>query len=327
MSSNSFFQPARLHREDGSVRRVGFELEFSGLDMAQTVQAVASALNGSIRTDSVAEQQVLVDDLGTFNIELDWDFLKRQARESVESDSPKEWLEPLSVAAATVVPVEVVCPPIPIDQLDRLTPMIDALRDAGAVGTDESLIAAYGLHINTEIPSLQAGCIHDYLRAYSLLQWWLVARHDIDTTRRISPYIDLYSEAYQNQLYQTRNPDMNTVFAQYLEHNDSRNRALDMLPMLAEIDEPAVRRVVDDPKIKARPTFHYRLPDCRINEPDWQLSRAWNIWCVVERLAERPDDLDKLSSAFIEAQRPLIGVSRSDWITTMDQWLIDHALV
>ena len=99
-----------------------------------------------------------------------------------------------------------------------------------------------------------------------------------------------------------------------------------MLPMLAEIDEPRVRRVVDDPRVKARPTFHYRLPDCHIEQHDWSLRQPWETWITVEKLADRPHDLERLTAAFLDAERPLIGVSRGDWVEYMDRWLQDREL-
>jgi hypothetical protein len=99
-----------------------------------------------------------------------------------------------------------------------------------------------------------------------------------------------------------------------------------MLPILANIDEDRVRRVIHDMKVKARPAFHYRLPNCLIDHPDWSLAGMWNAWCVVERLAGREEDLRELAGAFLAAERPLIGVSRSDWIRFVDRWLVDRAL-
>jgi hypothetical protein len=120
---------------------------------------------------------------------------------------------------------------------------------------------------------------------------------------------------------------MDEIFAGYLEHNATRNRALDLLPMLAEIDGDRVRDTVDDPRIKARPAFHYRLPNCHIERKDWTLADSWNAWCVVERLTARQDDLDSLAKAFLESDRPILGVGRNDWVGYMDQWLQDRALV
>jgi hypothetical protein len=119
---------------------------------------------------------------------------------------------------------------------------------------------------------------------------------------------------------------MGEIFADYLEHNARRNRALDLLPLLAQVDEQRVRCAVDDPRIKSRPAFHYHLPNCHIEHPDWSLASSPNTWCVVGRLAERKDDLDNLAAEFLAADRPLLGVGRSDWVAFIDQWLKDGAL-
>lgn len=117
-----------------------------------------------------------------------------------------------------------------------------------------------------------------------VLQWWLVEANSVDRARRVSPHIELFDESYINCLLSRENPGIERLIDDYLEHNPSRNRALDMLPMFASIDAERVCKAVDDPKIKARPTFHYRLPNCRIDDPDWSLVPSWNLWCVVERL-------------------------------------------
>ena len=204
--------------------------------------------------------------------------------------------------------------------------MVVALREAGAVGTEESLLAVYGVHINTEIPRLDASTLHSYLRAFSVLQWWLVDSHEVDATRKVSPYIDLFPESYLMQVLSESESTIDDIFGNYLKHNASRNRALDLLPLLAEIDEKRVRDAVDDPKIKARPAFHYRLPNCNIDRPGWSLAEAWSTWCVVERLTERTSDLDVLAAKFLAADRPFLGVSRSGWTRIVDQWLKDREL-
>jgi hypothetical protein len=318
--------PPVLHNNNGAPRTVGFELEFSGITLDETVAVLQSALGGQLQSETAAERVIHVDALGDFNVELDWAYLKRKASETGRGEEGGEWLEQLSQAAALLVPVEVVCPPIPVTDLSELDPMVVALRKAGAVGTEESLLAAYGVHINTEIPRLDAATLFAYLRAFAVLQWWLVDAHEVDPTRKVSPYIDLYPETYLKRLLSRSESTMDEIFADYLEHNASRNRALDLLPLLAQVDEQRVRCAVDDPRIKSRPAFHYRLPNCHIEHPDWSLAGSWNTWCVVERLAEREDDLDNLAAEFLAADRPLLGVGRSDWVAFIDQWLKDGAL-
>jgi hypothetical protein len=304
---------------------VGFELEFSGISLEDAVAALRDSVGGRPVRRTAAEVSFESESLGIFHVELDWTYLKNKAAEN-DQEVGREWLELLSQAAALFVPVEIVCPPIPVRNLNVLNPLLAALRGAGAVGTDESLFAAYGVHINVEVPSRDPATLFAYLRAFSLLQWWLVEIHEVDMARRVSPYVDLYPEAYLRRLCLLTDPSMDDIFRDYLELNPSRNRALDMLPILANIDEDRVRRVIHDMKVKARPAFHYRLPNCLIDHPDWSLAGMWNAWCVVERLAGREEDLRELAGAFLAAERPLIGVSRSDWIRFVDRWLVDRAL-
>ncbi|WP_082859297.1 amidoligase family protein [Microbulbifer sp. Q7] len=322
----AFNMPPVRETASGNQRRVGFELEFSGLTLKTAANAVAQALGGELQQDSAAEMS-LHHELGHFNIEIDWDFLKRHASESGAEEGGDRWLDLLGQVAALVVPIEIVCPPLPLDRLPLLQALVPALRDAGARGTEESLIAAYGVHINAEIPRLDAETLFGYLRAFALLQWWLVDTHKVDIARRASPYIDLYPEAYVRLLCEQKQPSMDDIFSDYLQHNATRNRALDLLPLLAEIDEARVRRAVDDPRIKPRPAFHYRLPNCQIEKPGWSLASSWNIWCVVEALAVQPELQAQLGEEFLSRSQPLLGVNRNKWTEFVEQWLNDHALV
>ncbi|MBV1787546.1 amidoligase family protein [Marinobacterium sp. D7] len=291
VSRSGYRLPALTHRSDGGWRRVGFELEFSGIGLEQTVSAICQALKATPGEGTAAQQRIEVPDLGEFQVELDWAFLKRVAAEQSTESGP-DWVQPLSQAAEVLVPVEVVCPPISVAELDRLDPLVSALRAAGAQGTEESLLAAYGVHINPELPALDAPVLSAYLRAFCLLQWWLVEHHEVNLARKISPYIDLYPEAYVEWVLDRKAPDMERIFADYLQHNATRNRALDLLPLLAHIDEQRVRSVVDDPRIKSRPTFHYRLPNCHIERPDWALSSSWNTWCQCRLLKSPKSQLE-----------------------------------
>jgi hypothetical protein len=315
--------PSVTHTREKKYRNIGFEMEFIGLDLTRTTAVVQQVFSGKRTKESSAACVVAVEGLGDFTIELDWHFLKQKAAQQHQAGQG-DWLDLLSQAATLLVPMEVVCPPIAVSELDRLDPLVKELRRAGARGTEDSMIAAYGVHVNTEIPNLDVSCLSAYLRAFSLLQWWLVDTHQVDFTRRFSPYIDLYPEAYLQQLFSRVVPDQNQICDDYLQYNASRNRALDLLPLLAHMDAEAVHKAVADIKIKARPAFHYRLPDCQIDKPDWSLAHPWNTWWVVEELAQRPDDLQELTGQFLAMHRPLLGVSRSGWTALMSRWLHDH---
>ncbi len=322
-SAANFKLPVGSQNADGKLRSVGFELEFSGLTISEAGKILCKVLGGKLHEKSLAESVLQVDSLGEFKLELDWSYIKTKAAEE-ENDSPSQWLELLSQSAALLVPTEIVCPPLPLDKLDALTPVTTALREAGATGTEGSVIAAYGVHVNTEIPRIDAPHLHAYLQAFSLLQWWLVDKQEINLTRKISPYIDLYPEAYLEQLFTSHDPTLDNLIDSYLEHNASRNRALDMLPLFAEIDAERVHIAVRDDRIQPRPAFHYRLPDCHIEKPEWSLVSPWNSWLIVEKLAAQKESLVQLSEKFLMMSRPLLGVSRSDWTEVIDQWHRDH---
>jgi hypothetical protein len=85
-----------------------------------------------------------------------------------------------------------------------------------------------------------------------------------------------------------------------------------------------VRKVVD-PRIKARPTLHYRLPNCQIDEPGWGIHHAWSDWLQVEHLAaDQPglDELCKRCGAFLDQP---VGRLVNDWTEHVKPWLKDPA--
>ena len=318
--------PTRTQTDSGSARNVGFELEFTGISLDTTIDVVTHALNGREHTRSVAHAEIEVQELGMFNVELDWNFLKQKAAAS-DQKGEDEWLELLSQTAALLVPMEVVCPPVNMQTMENLDGLVAQLREAGAVGTEDSLIAAYGVHINAETPSLELATIRAYVEAFGLLQWWLVDEHQVDLARRVSPYIDLYPEAYLKELFAAEYASIDEFMDEYLKHNASRNRALDLLPLLAHLDEERVHRAVADTKIKARPTYHYRLPNCQIDKPHWSLAQIWNTWWVVEELANMPDELQHLKRKFLTMSRPILGVSRGDWTQVIHTWAKSKNLI
>lgn len=315
----AFRIPPALTNASGAIRRVGFELEFSGIDVARSAEATASAVGGSPYAKSPASWRV-DSPLGKFKIEIDWRFLQKLAETSSTTPRNERWLDTLSEAASLVVPIEVICPPLAMNALAPLNKLLDALRDAGAKGTGESPIAAYGTHINPELPALDSDTIVRYLKAYAVLQWWLVEQHHINATRKLSPYIDLYSESYLRKVLSYQQPSLEQLIEDYLKANHSRNRALDLLPLFAHIDETRVRAVMGNEKINPRPTLHYRLPDCRIDDPRWSLAQEWRRYCTIEQLAQRPKALAELANDFLAADRPVLGVSRLAWVEHIEQW-------
>lgn len=315
-----YYFPKASHYKQ-QTRRVGFEVEFAGLEMQQVIDIVAKSLGGEVETLSQAESLVH-SDLGKFTIELDWGFAKSKAKEIAEAKHKNETDEKLmgylTKAAATLVPTEIVCPPIAINQLYKLDAMITALREAGAKGTDENWLYAFGVHINPELPDTSAPALVAYLQAFAVCQQWLLKAHNVDLARRITPYIDLYKKEYCLLLLGYQGDEsVEQIMRDYLNHNPSRNRALDMLPMFRFLDEAFIKQQLPHEKINARPTLHYRLANCEIEKSSWQLSQSWNVFSVVDYLANSPKELAAIKQQYIKYQQQLISLTEEPWHKTL----------
>ncbi|MBT8447711.1 MAG: amidoligase family protein, partial [Gammaproteobacteria bacterium] len=204
-----------------------------------------------------------------------------------------------------------------------LTGWAEALHRAGARGTGEHFAYAFGMHLNPEMPALDGATVTRYMKAYACLYDWLVMRSSLDTTRQLTPYIEPFRAAYTallvNPAYQ---PDLQQLIDDYLEHNPTRNRALDMLPLFAHLDEARVRAVVDDPRINPRPTLHYRLPNCEIERADWSFSHAWLDWLQVEHLADDGERLNEICRSFTRFLTAADPAAETPWSEQVQPWLV-----
>ena len=311
-----YAKPARMFNQQGEVRRVGFELEFAGLDLQTAAQAVANALGGEVELDTQAECKVKHPQYGNFKIELDWSFAKNMARRRLEEQEASEdmVMSLMTDLARQIVPLEIVCAPVPVDSLSVLDPMVEQLQQAGALGTADSLIYAFGVHINAELPDFDSETLVAYLQAYCVAQTWLIKAHGVDPLRRLTPYIDSYPKRYvQKVMAYTESTPVLQIIDDYLEHNPTRNRGLDLLPLFKHMNEARVLAAVEDELVNARPTFHYRLPNCEIEDAQWNLSHSWNIWCVVEHLAADPVTLQSMCKQWMDYNDNLINLKEEPW--------------
>lgn len=316
--------PPAVRNQAGGERRVGVELEFTGLGIERIGGILRRSLGGEIHPHTPYEQSVRDTALGEFRIELDYAYLKRLGRRG-DDDAPGD-LERLSedmlaAVAKRVVPFEIVSPPVPLSRLGELEPLIAGLREAGAKGTAESPIYAFGLHLNPELPALNAATVLAYLRAYAVLFDWLRRESNVDLSRRIFPYIQPWPRDYVTLLLRPDYaPDVDALVADYLAHNPSRNRALDLLPLCAHLAPDRVAAAVDDDLVSARPTLHYRLPNCEIERPDWRLAAPWGHWLSVERLAADRERLDRACAAYREHLDGALGGLLGDWARAAEAW-------
>lgn len=326
-STTRLQMPPRQFTASGEERRVGVELEMSGLELEALAQEVAKQWGLAVNSPSRYERKLSGDAAGEWVIELDFDLLKKMGRqqytdESVFGELEKAAEQLLHWGAEQLVPLEVVSPPLPLSRLQEVEALIDRLRRAGAQGTAGNMLHAFGMQFNPEVPAEDAATLVDYLRAFLCLYDWLHKRAEVNPTRRLTAYVDPFPKEYVEQLVDPHyRPAIPELIDDYLYHNPTRNRALDMLPLFRHLDEERVVRQMDARLVKARPTFHYRLPNCEIDQPGWGLFSAWNDWVAVEQLAEDKDRLRACARAYGEHLAQSLTLP-GQWLRTLEeQWL------
>lgn len=332
MECSGFLLPPCLVTERGTKRHVGFELEFSGLNIQGIATTLVRLFGGTVHTLNPYKLYVKDTDYGTFTVELDFRWLKETVlkeklgelgfdqQEDLELISLFE--EILATFSEIVVPYEIVTPPIFIDELGIMDKLENELRLEGALGTGALPFYAFGLHINPEVPSFEISSILNHLRAFLLLYEWIVKQTKTDVFRQMTPYINPFEKEYVVQVLDPDyHPGQEQLMVDYLLANPTRNRPLDLLPLFMVMDKRLVKEMIDDPNVKARPTFHYRLPDCRIDEPGEDICEAWNYWVEVEKLADNEAMLKAMSMEYLDYLEDPFAFFGPDWPERVDAWL------
>ncbi len=311
-------------------RRIGLELEMAGLESGVMAAAVQGEFGGRIVVESPFVCRVCATEFGDFQVELDARVLKdRRFRDHLESlglelsGESREALEQwLAEVAGWLVPHEIVTPPLPLAALPRLDRVRAALQRAGAQGTQSSLLYAFGLQINIEAHDLGAPWLTRILQAFLLLNDALVKAGNIDLSRQLSPYIRPFPGAYARLILQPGyRPEIGVLIDDYLEHNPTRNRPLDLLPIFAQLDRERVWAApVERELIKPRPALHYRLPNCEINDPAWSLAHPFNGWAEVEELAADLQRLRAAAAQYLERPEQALGQLTDQWSRRIRAW-------
>ncbi|GGC75557.1 amidoligase family protein [Marinobacter halophilus] len=324
--------PDQLKNHQGEERKVGVEIELSGLSYDELIGLASRLLDG---TPELTSRYVtkLETQAGTFTIELDSDPIKDldldddRLPQSIR-DLGNHAMDVIDFAAERIVPLEIVGPPLAFSKVSIIEHLVDQLREAGAEGSREAIYFAFGLQLNPELPDLEPATLVRYLQAFAALYDWLKSRHQIDISRKFTTYIEPWSSRYTEKLMaDDYHPDIKTLMKDYLHDNPTRNKALDLLPLFAHLDPQLLAEYVNDPRIKSRPTLHYRLPDCDIDNPRWHFSTVWNDWVVLEQLANNPNDLKALRESFRAAKKLSLHNLTHSWRETSNQWLKQHGYV
>ncbi|WP_421773402.1 amidoligase family protein [Gracilimonas sp.] len=326
-----FKTPPVSKNQKGEERAVGFEFEFTGVEMADAAEMIVDLFGGETEQVSGYEFKVNDTDFGTFSLELDASLFLNKKYEGVlksvgldvEKLQNKDKLEDtLRDMASTIVPFEIITPPIPFSKLEALNKLVDKLREWKAKGTGSSFFYAFGLHLNPEVPELTAESLLRHLKAYVMLDAWIRQDADIDISRKLTPYINEYEMKYIRHILQEGyQPDLETLIRDYFEFENSRNRPLDMLPVFRFLEEKLTEELLEEKLTSARPTFHYRLPNCSIQDESWSLAEEWNRWWLVECLAEDEQALNRYARRFLQMDDKTLFSVKRKWIKLMDRWV------
>jgi len=310
-----FLEPPVVHNEQGEVRTVGVEIEFVGPSAEETVQALQEALGG--RLIEVDPHSFVLKDsaIGELTVELDSRILHPGKGYGSRKGVLPKIAALFGFAASYLVPCELVTAPMPINRLPDLDRVLDILRKLGAKGTQDAALYAFGLHFNPEVPRQDARTLAAHMKSFVLLNPWLRREVSPDRTRNLLGFADPFPTEYVRRIVSPDYwPDIPRFIDDYLSANPTRNRDLDLLPLLHHLDCDRVRAVLPNEKINGRPTFHYRLPDARVSDRGWSIAPDWNRWVAVERLAADRETLDKVGSTYLAFQ----GEDKS-WANVVEQ--------
>lgn len=321
--------PETTHKADGESRHVGIEIELQGVPVDKLVDLVQKALGGTVNRVSRSEYEVEVPQQGTWRVEVDYALLKEMAKEEASGEESEEVsahslaIEALDTVSALLVPCEIVSPPLEMETIgEPMDAIVNAVREAGGNGTRASLMYAFGVHFNVEPTDMRASTILSYMQAFVCLFDWIVWKGEIDMARRVTPYIRPFPREYQALIldpdYQ---PDFTTLIADYLAHNATRNRALDMLPLFSMIDEETINTVVDDDRVNARPAFHYRLANSCVDEAGWSVADPWNRWLKIEKLAADEKALKTLCAEMLSDSDRMLHPLDNQWREKVELWV------
>ena len=330
-----FKSPPEKTNPEGDERTVGYEFEFTGLEIADAAELIQELYGGNLRKESAYEFIVTDTTFGTFRLELDAQLLREKKYEAllkkvgIDLDTFKEkdsFEDSLMGLASSVVPFEIITPPVPLSDMHRLNAITESLRDRKAEGTGSSFINAFGLHINPEVSDNRPDSILNHLRAYVMLDPWIRKDAKIDVSRRITPFINPYKEEYiLHILDEEYRPDLKKLIRDYFAFENSRNRALDMLPLFMHLNEGLTGNLLTETLTSGRPTWHYRLPNCSIEDREWSLALEWNRWVLVEQLAHDKKELQRYMKAYKKVKKgSMIGFERK-WVELMNRWVKENA--
>ena len=331
---DNFIMPLKTKNDKNEMRRVGYELEFANVE----IEDILTILEGNYSFEVKKINNFLYklnSKYGDFTLELDFELLTKQKLKKnlisffekvgvdIEQNSIDEIENLIGTLSKDIVPYEISTPPVPLNEMNIVEDIVQKLNQNKAYGTNERFYYAFGLHINTEVVSLEVESLLSYIKAYMVLQDYINKDAKVNLARKITPYIDNFKSEYIVYILDEKyKPTITELIEDYIQYNPTRNRSLDLLPILAFIDEKRVREKLPDEKIKPRPAFHYRLSNSMIGDSSWRVSDEWNRWILIEKLANDEDALNYLSKEYLLYLDKFINFE--SWESRIKKWIKSH---
>ena len=298
-------RPPVLTAANGSLRRVGVEIEFLGPNARVAAEALAADLGGTCEAEDPHAFKISGTHLGDLLIETDLRHVHPDRHPELGLRLDRRLAAWLGTVASPFVPRELITAPVAIARLPEIDTAVASLRSAGARGRGGVLLDSLGLHFNIDPPHLDAATVTAFLKAFLLVSDRLRQEIAGGSLRRALILPPDYPQAYKRRVLDPDyRPDLAELTEDYLAANPTRKRALDLLPLLAHFDEERVRSVLPNEKIASRPVFHYRLPQAHLSDPAWSIMPDWERWLSVERLAADPEQLARMGSAAMSDGSP-----------------------
>ncbi|MGK9167836.1 amidoligase family protein [Inquilinus limosus] len=271
-----------------------------GPSARRAARALAAGVGGEVVEEDAHALAVRGSALGDLAVELDLRYAHPQrhgktlpVRIGPRGAAGLGWL------VSGAVPRELIVPPLPVERLAEVDRALDVLRAAGARGRGATLFGSLGLHFNIDAPAADLRRITAIMVAFGLMESRL-RREIADGRWRLERHLPPpYPPAFLHRIAAPDyRPDQAGLIDDYLAANPTRDRGLDLLPLLLSLDPARVRARLPYEKIAARPVFHYRLPQAHLGAVGWSIAPDWNRWVAVERLAADGERLAAAARAY-----------------------------
>lgn len=305
--SEDFLPLPTASNHKNEKRLTGFEFEYTNISIPKCAELVANHFDGELEKESPFMFTIQSTPIGRIKIFIDWKLGRKIAQKDwKELPAPltqylKKQTRKLSDTSTFFVPWELVTDPVSEEQLHHLESLRLLLCENQAQGASSSIAYAFGTHINCQIPNEEVETILSYLRAFFILYPTLLEKLSVHPSRRILSFVAPFPKDYMKIILDMDySPSWEQFIDDYLRFNHTRNRALDLMPLFCFLFPETKEKIKQSMRdlVKERPTFHYRLPNCDIGDPNWRVAHAWNSWIAVERLAEDRESLVELCQKF-----------------------------